>query len=51
MSWSRGVVYHDGNMSADELERFTFWHQPESWYYQTLNKKKITSSLLFGDGM
>ena len=46
-----GGVAPQYNMSADELERFTFWHQPELRYYQTLNKKKITSSLLFGDGM
>ncbi len=44
-------VVQQCNMSADELEKFTFWHQPEVGYYQTLNKKKITSSPLFGDGM
>ena len=39
------------DMSADELEQWTLWQGPEVGYYQTLNKKKITSSLLFGDGM
>ena len=38
-------------MSADELEQWTLWQRPEMGYYQTLIKKKITSSLLFSDGM
>ena len=39
------------DMLADELEQWTLWQGPEVGYYQTLNKKKITSSLLFSDGI
>ena len=39
------------DMLADELEQWTLWQQPGVGYHQTLNKEKITSSLLFGDGM
>ena len=39
------------DMSADELEQWTFWQGPEVVYHQTLDKERITSSLLFGDGM
>ena len=39
------------DMSADELEQWTLWQGPEVGYHQTLDKERITSSLLFGDGM
>ena len=46
-SWKR--KYNE--MSADELEQWTLWQGPEVVYHQTLDKERITSSLLFGDGM
>ena len=39
------------DMSVDELEQWTLWQGPEVGYYQTLDKKRITSSLLFSNGM
>ena len=35
------------DMSADELEQWAFWHQPEVGYHQILNKKKLRAAFCF----
>ena len=32
------------DMSADELEQWTFWHQPEVGYHQTLKQKELRAA-------